>query len=111
MPTTAFDPYVKLAQSNIASLTDFWMSPELLWAPLQGLQRAFVPGAETQAPTVPTEAMSRLFKAFLENYTRFVSELTQTGFSWVSEGQRAAGEAANQVIEASAPVRKAASGS
>jgi len=109
---TAFEPYVRFAQSNYASLTDFWMSPELLWAPLHGLQRAFVPGGEAPVPTLPTETMSRLFKAFMENYTRLVSDLAQTGFSWASEGQRAAGEAANQVIEASAaPARKAASGS
>lgn len=75
-------PFARLAESNIAAVTQFWMSPEVMWLPMAAWQRMTPQG--TSAPVAPPaqpEAVSRLMKGLLENYTRFLSELMQAGSS------------------------------
>jgi len=56
LPT--YEPFFKLAQSNMALFTEFWMSPT--------------------STIGPADAFSRLVKGAMENYSRFLVELTQS---------------------------------
>jgi hypothetical protein len=94
-----FVPFYKLAQSNMALLTEFWLSPEVMWQPFLGTPRPFGAMAGTVAGTAAgntaatsgvADAWSRLTKGVMENYSRFFVEVAQAGFApW----GRKAGEA------------------
>jgi hypothetical protein len=74
---SALVPFVKLTQANFAALTEFWLSPDVMWPPFAGPQRAFDPGAASGPAT--SEALSRLLKGLLENYSHFFVEVSQGG--------------------------------
>lgn len=79
--TTPFEPLIKLTQSNMALLTEFWLSPEVMWQPLMGSQRSFTPNQGATTATGVSEAWSRLVKGVMENYSRFYVELAQSGMN------------------------------
>jgi hypothetical protein len=75
-----FVPFFKLAQSNMALLAEFWFSPEVMWQPFVGAQRAFGQNPTGTAGGT-SDAWSRLVKGLMENYSRFFVEVTQTGMT------------------------------
>jgi len=73
-------PFIKLVQSNFATFTEFWLSPDLIWQPFSGAQRTLGTQNPITAPA-PSEALSRLVKGLLENYSRFFVEASQGGIA------------------------------
>lgn len=78
-----FAPAMKLAQSNMSLLAEFWFSPEMVWLPFFGSQRLF-----SQAPAGTggnggnaSDAWSRLVKGLMQNYSRFFVEAAQGGMA------------------------------
>lgn len=71
-----FQPYAHLAESNMAAVTQFWTSPEIMWTPFTGMQRSNAQGAGPSA--AQSEALSRLMKSLMENYARFLSDMMQS---------------------------------
>ncbi|MEW6705209.1 MAG: hypothetical protein AB1430_10200 [Pseudomonadota bacterium] len=76
-----FEPFVKLTQSNFALLTEFWLTPAVMYAPMAGAQRAFGSAQDGAAGSSAAEAFSRLMRGVMENYSRFLVELTQSGIT------------------------------
>lgn len=76
---SALVPFVKLTQANFAALTEFWLSPDVMWPPFAGPQRAFDPSAGAASGPATSEALSRLLKGLLENYSHFFVEVSQSG--------------------------------
>jgi hypothetical protein len=76
---SAYMPFFKLAQANMATLSQFWLSPDVMWAPFAGTQRPLDPSTPGTAGAGGSEAFSRLMKGLLENYSRFYVELAQNG--------------------------------
>ncbi|MED5618967.1 hypothetical protein [Ideonella sp. BN130291] len=101
LPQPDFQPFVRLAQSNFASLSEFWLSPDVVQQPLAVAQRLFNPNSGGTANLASTaEPLSRLVRGLTENYSRFFSELTQSGMSLWNQAQAAAGDAADNVVNA-----------
>jgi hypothetical protein len=75
-----FLPFFKLAQSNMALMAEFWLSPQVMWQPVLGSQRLFSPQS-TGTAAGTTDAWSRLVKGLMENYSRFFVEVAQGGMA------------------------------
>lgn len=105
----AMQPYFRLAQSNMTLLTEFWFSPELVSQSLAGVQRVFNPNAGA-APnnTLPFEAFSRLSKGLLENYTRFASDVMNSGVNVWTAAQTKAAQQAQDVVRSASQVAERA---
>jgi hypothetical protein len=102
-PQPDLQPFVRLAQSNFASLSEFWLSPDMMQQPLAIAQRLFnQDGATAAAPnfTSAAEPVSRLVRGLTENYTRFFSELSQSGMSLWNQAQAATQDATDNVVNA-----------
>jgi hypothetical protein len=85
---TGAQPYMRLAQANLALMTDFWLSPEVLAGTYLNTQRLYSPSAPS-APGTSTDVFSRVTKGLLENYSRFFSDLLQASMSlWSGGAQR-----------------------
>jgi hypothetical protein len=108
LPQPPVEPFLRLAQANVESLSEFWLSPDVMQQPLALVKRLFQPDAEpaSAAPSVSSEAFARLLKALAENYTRFLSDLSQGGMVWWNEATRAVQEASDDVVDATEVVRR-----
>lgn len=105
----ALQPYVRLVQSNMNLLSEFWFSPELMTQSLAGMQRLFNPNAGAPANnTLPFEAFSRLSKGLLENYTRFASDVMSSGVNVWTAAQTKAAQQAQDVVRSAAQVAEPA---
>ena len=87
------EPFIKLAQSNSALFTDFMMSPGLMWQP--GPAPSGEPGASRAAAP---DAMGRLVKGMVENYVRFLFELSQSTMQAWGQAQRTATASADAAV-------------
>ena len=83
-------PFINLVQANMALLSKYAMSPDAISAAMAQFQAAMTqgPGAAKFVPP-PATAFAELAQGMMENYTRFMSELTQSGMSLLAQGQDA----------------------
>lgn len=78
MPSFA-EPLMKLVQSNLSVWTQFWMAPEQPWS----MAKVDLFGGRAPAPALPsTEAISKLWSGLAENQSRFLADVSQTGFAF-----------------------------
>jgi len=82
-------PFINLVQANMALLSKYAMSPEAMTQAMAQMQAAMTqgPGAAKSMPQSAT-MFAELAQGMMENYTRFMSELTQSGMSFMSQGRR-----------------------
>ena len=83
-------PFINLVQANMALLSKYAMSPDAMSAAMAQFQAAMTqgPGAAKSVPQSAT-AFAELAQGLMDNYSRFMSELTQSGMSLLAQGQDA----------------------
>ena len=99
----AMQPFMKLAQANMELWSKFAYSPEVTSEVTRNMQ-SFLEQAQASAASL---AQSHAFTAFMQglvkNYTDFVTELSQSAYSMMSQGQatlmQQVKEATNNVID------------
>ena len=92
MPDPIFNPmqpFINLVQANMALLSRFAMSPEAMSKAVAQMQAAMTQGPGALTVPQSTAAFAELAQGMMENYTRFLSELTQSGMSFLAQGQEA----------------------
>lgn len=102
MQDNPLQPYFKLAQSNIALMTQFTLSPELVTQAMGNVQSLFQGGQAR--PIAPSTAWVDLAQGLVKNYTEFLLEVGQGGLAMLAQGQaallRQAQEASSHVVDA-----------
>jgi hypothetical protein len=83
-------PFINLVQANMALLSKYAMSPDAMSQAMAQFQAAMTqgPGAAKSVPQTAT-AFAELTQGLMDNYTRFMSELTQSGMSFLAQSQDA----------------------
>ena len=98
-------PFVKLAQSNMALWSQFSLSPEAMSEATRGMKSFWEQSQTSTANLARSQAFTALMQGMVKNYTDFVSELTQSTYSMMSQGQatllQQTQDATAQVIDAS----------
>jgi hypothetical protein len=92
MPDTLFNPmqpFINLVQANMALLSKYAMSPESMSKAMAQLQAAMTQGPGALMVQPSATAFAELAQGMLENYTRFMSELAQSGMSAFAQSQDA----------------------
>ena len=82
-------PFINLVQANMALLSKYAMSPEAMSKAMAQLQAAMTQGPSALTVPQPATAFAELAQGMMENYTRFLSELAQSGMSAFAQGQDA----------------------
>jgi hypothetical protein len=97
-------PFFKLAQSNIALLTQFSFSPEVVSQAFGNAQGLFQRTQDSTGQIAQSTAFAELAQGLMKNYTEFLMELGQGGMAMLSQGQAAflrhAQEASSNVVDA-----------
>jgi hypothetical protein len=88
--TNPMQPFINLVQANMALLSKYAMSPDAMSQAMAQFQAAMTqgPGAAKSVPQSAT-AFAELAQGLADNYTRFMSELAQSGMSLLAQGQDA----------------------
>jgi hypothetical protein len=98
-------PFVKLAQANMELLSRFWTSPEVQSQATANASVLFQQASESAMKLMQSGASAALMQGMLQNYTEFLSEMSQGWMAMMSEGQTAllhqAEEVAGNVIDVS----------
>jgi hypothetical protein len=85
--TEAIQPFVKLAQSNMELWSKFSQSPEVMAEATRNV-KSFMEQAQTSTASLAgSNAFTGLMQGMVKNYTDFVSELTQSVYAMMSQGQ------------------------
>ena len=85
--TEAIQPFVKLAQSNMELWSRFSQSPEVMAEATRNM-KSFMEQAQTSTASLArSQAFSGLMQGMVKNYTDFVSELSQSAYAMMSQGQ------------------------
>jgi hypothetical protein len=80
-------PFMKLAQSNMELWSKFSQSPEVMSEATRNMN-SFFEQAQTSATSLArSHAFTGLMQGMVKNYTDFVSELTQSAYAMMSQGQ------------------------
>jgi hypothetical protein len=102
--TEAIQPFVKLAQSNVALWSNFSQSPEVMAEATRNMKNLMEQAQTSTASLARSQAFAGLMQGMVKNYTDFVSELTQSAYAMMSQGQatflRQTQEATDNVIDA-----------
>jgi hypothetical protein len=96
----AFQPYVKLVQSNMELLGRYSMSPEAMSQAMANAQNLFKPGSQG-VPTnlAQSQAFTELVQGMVRNYTEFMAEVAQSGIALLAQGQATWIQQAQQASE------------
>lgn len=99
---TPMQPFIKLVQSNMALLSQFSLSPEVVSQAMANAQSLFQrePGAANNL--AQSNAFGQLMQGMLKNYTEFVAELGQSGMTLLAQGQAAMLQKAEDASETAA---------
>ena len=92
MPDPIFNPmqpFINLVQANMALLSKYALSPDTMSKAMAQMQAAMTQGPGTVTVPQSATAFAELAQGMMENYTRFGSELTQSGMSFLAQGQDA----------------------
>ena len=82
-------PFINLVQANIELISKYAMSPETVSKAMAQMQAAMTQGPGALTMPQSATAFAELAQGMMENYTRFMSELTQSGMSYLVQGQSA----------------------
>ena len=85
----AFQPYVKLVQSNMELLNKYSISPEALSKAMSNAQSLLTPGQGSTVDPAQSQAFAELAQGMIKNYTEFLAELSQSGMTMMAAGQAA----------------------
>lgn len=99
----AFQPYVKLVQSNMELMGRYSMSPETMQQAMANAQNMFKPGGQgAPANLAQSQAFTELVQGMVRNYTEFMAEVAQSGIALLAQGQAAWIQQAQQASEGAA---------
>ena len=102
--TEAVQPFVKLAQANMELWSKFSLSPEVMSEATRNIKSFLEQSQSSAASLAQSQAFTALMQGMVKNYTDFVSELSQSTYAMMSQGQAAllqqTQEAASNVIDA-----------
>jgi hypothetical protein len=82
-------PFINLMQSNMGLLAKYAMSPEAMTQAMTQLQAAMKQTPGSTSPLAQSGALAELTQGMMENYTRFMSEVTQNSMALFAQGQGA----------------------
>src|SRR3954454_9442052 len=82
-------PFINLVQANLALLSKYAMSPDAMSKAMAQVQAAMTQGPGPLSVPQSATAFAELAQGMMENYTRFMSELAQSGMSALTQGQDA----------------------
>ena len=85
----AFQPYVKLVQSNMELLKKFSMSPEDMSKAMSNAQSLLTPGQGSTVDPAQSQAFAELAQGMIKNYTDFMAEVAKSGVELMAQGQAA----------------------
>jgi hypothetical protein len=80
-------PFMKLAQANMELLARFWTSPEVQSQAAANAGLLFQQASESAMKLMQSGASAALIQGMLQNYTEFLSEMSQGWMAMLSEGQ------------------------
>jgi hypothetical protein len=83
----ALQPFVNLAQANMAALTKFSTSPEISTFAFAQAQRFLEQGPAAAAQSLQTGAFSELAQGLVQNWQRFAGEVMQAQLDWIGQSQ------------------------
>ena len=106
----AFQPYVKLVQSNMELLGRYSMSPETLSQAVAQAQSLFTPGASATPPLAQSAAFVELVQGMIKNYTEFMAELAQGNMALLSQAQATLVQQTQQATEGAAGAARGRAG-
>jgi hypothetical protein len=82
-------PFIKLVQRNMALLTQFSTSPDVISQTMANAQSLFEQGQNTTTRLAQSHAFGHLIQGMLKNYTDFMTDLGQCGMTMLAQGQSA----------------------
>jgi hypothetical protein len=98
-----FQPLMKLAEANLALMTKFYSSHEVLNQSSENVQQMVQQAQKSVASLVQTNAFGHLFQGMWQNYTEFLTEFSQSTAAAMTQGHaeltRQAEESGNAVIK------------
>jgi uncharacterized membrane-anchored protein YhcB (DUF1043 family) len=101
---SALQPLTKLTQANMDLVTKFAGSPEVTSQAINDAQKLFQQAQESAMKLAHSQAFAGLMQGFMENYTEFLTEMSQSATAIFSQGHAAfmkqANEATSNVVEA-----------
>jgi len=101
---SALQPLTKLTQANMDLITKFSASPEVTSQAINDAQKLFQQAQESAMKLAQSQAFAGLMQGFMQNYTEFLTEMSQSATTLFSQGQAAfvqqANEATSNVVEA-----------
>jgi len=102
--TEMIQPFVKLAQSNMELWSKFSLSPDVMSEATRNMKNLWEQSRTSTASLAGSQAFTALMQGMVKNYTDFVSELTQSTYAAMSQGQatflQQTQEATTNVIDA-----------
>lgn len=87
VPTEVIQPFMKLAQSNIELWSKFSLSPEVMSEATRNMKSLWEQSQASAASLAQSQSFTALMQGMAKNYTDFVSELTQSTYALMSQGQ------------------------
>jgi len=104
VPTEVIQPFVKLAQANMELWSRFSLSPEAMSEATRNIKGFLEQSQASTASVARAQAFTGLMQEMVKNYADFVSELSQSTYAMMSQGQAAflqqTQEATSNVIDA-----------
>ena len=104
VPIEVVQPFVKLAQANMELWSKFSLSPEVMSEATRHIKSFMEQSQTSTASLAQSQAFTALMQGMVKNYTDFVSELSQSAYAMMSQGQatllQQTQEATAQVIDA-----------
>jgi hypothetical protein len=87
--TNPLQPFMDLMQANMALLAKYAMSPDAITTMGQ-VRAAMTQGpSASAAPTQIPSMLAELAQGMMQNYTRFMTDLAQSGMAALAQGQAA----------------------
>jgi hypothetical protein len=87
--TNPLQPFMDLMQANMALLAKYAMSPDGITTMGQ-VRAAMTQGpSASAAPTQTPSMLAELAQGMMQNYTRFMTDLAQSGMAALAQGQAA----------------------
>ena len=80
-------PFMKLAQSNMELWSKFSQSPEVMSEATRNMTSFFEQAQTSATGLARSHAFTDLMQGMVKNYTDFVSELAQSAYAIMSQGQ------------------------
>jgi len=83
--TNPLQPFMNLMQANLALLSKYATSPDAMTQAMSQVQAAMTTGPDTAVAKTPV-ALTELAQGMMQNFTRFMTELMQTGMATFAQG-------------------------